>query len=93
MSEIIKFTEQELQTIADLQSSYQQSIFALGQIDLEKADLDQQIKNNSEKRVQLLDNWKQLQIKENELMNSLSQKYGDGILNIRDGTFKPNPKQ
>ena len=38
MSDVIKFTDEELQSIAKLQSDYQQSIFALGQIDLEKTN-------------------------------------------------------
>ena len=40
MSEVIKFTEEELQSIAKLQSGYQQGIYALGQVDLEKIDLN-----------------------------------------------------
>ena len=40
MSDVIKFTEQEMQSIAKLQNDYQQHIFTLGQVDLEKTDLE-----------------------------------------------------
>lgn len=92
MSESIKFTEQEMQSIAKLQNEYQQSIFALGQLDLEKTDLEQQLSQIKEQRDKVYDNWKNLQDQENQLLNSLSQKYGDGSLNLKDGTFKPIQK-
>jgi predicted nuclease with TOPRIM domain len=92
MSQSIKFTEQEMQSIAKLQSEYQQSIFALGQLDLEKTDLEQQLSQIKEQRDKVYDNWKNLQDQENQLLNSLSQKYGDGSLNLKDGTFKPIQK-
>lgn len=93
MSEIIKFTEQEMQSIAKLQSDYQQYIYILGQIDLEKTDLEQQLQELQNKRNEVFENWKKAQKEESDLLNSLSQKYGDGSLNIKDGTFKPIAKQ
>ena len=39
MSDVIKFTDEEMVSIAKLQNDYQQSIYMLGQIDLEKTDL------------------------------------------------------
>lgn len=92
MNESIKFTEHEMQSIAKLQNEYQQSIFALGQIDLEKTDLEQQLSQLKEQRDKVYENWKNLQNQENDLLNSLSQKYGDGSLNLKDGTFKPIQK-
>jgi hypothetical protein len=89
MSNTIKFTNEEMQAIAKLQSDYQQSIFALGQLDLEQTDLAQQLSQVKEQRDKIYDNWKSLQNIENDLLNSLSQKYGDGSLNLKDGTFTP----
>jgi len=93
MSDVIKFTEQEMQSIAKLQNDYQQHIFTLGQVDLEKTDLEQQIKELTLRRNEVFENWKKTQQEENDLLNSLSQKYGDGSLNLKDGTFKPISKQ
>ena len=93
MSDVIKFTEQEMQSIAKLQNDYQQNIFVLGQIELEKTDLEQQLKDLSLRRNEVFENWKKIQQEEDNLLNTLSQKYGDGSLNLKDGTFKPNPKQ
>jgi hypothetical protein len=87
MSDVIKFTDEELQSIAKLQSDYQQSIFALGQIDLEKTNAEQQLKLLTEQREKVFENWKNLQKQESDLLNSLSQKYGEGTLSLKDGTF------
>lgn len=92
MSDIVKFTESEMQSIAKLQSDYQQSIYMLGQIELEKTDLEQQLQELQNKRNEIFENWKKFQQEESNLLNSLSQKYGDGSLNLKDGTFKPIAK-
>jgi hypothetical protein len=88
MSDIVKFTEEEIQSIAKLQSDYQQSIYTLGQLDLEKTDLQLQLDEITKKRTEIYDNWKKLQQQEVNILNSLSQKYGDGSLNLKDGTFR-----
>jgi predicted nuclease with TOPRIM domain len=93
MNDIVKFTDTEMQSIAKLQSDYQQSIYTLGQLELEKTDLEQQLQDLKNKRTEIFDNWKKLQQEESDILNSLSQKYGDGSLNLKDGTFKPIVKQ
>ena len=93
MSDVIKFTDEEMISIAKLQNDYQQSIYMLGQIDLEKTDLEQQLKDLNTRRNEIFENWKKTQQDENNLLSTLSQKYGDGSLSLKDGTFKPIVKQ
>lgn len=64
----------------------------LGQIDLEKTDLEQQLQELLTKRTEIFNDWKKIQQEESNLLNALSQKYGDGSLNLKDGTFKPLAK-
>ena len=90
MSEnVIKFTEQEMQAIAQLQGKYQQKIFELGQLELAQIDLEQQQTDLAASKKQVLDDWKKVQVEENAMLQQLSQKYGDGVLSLKDGTFKP----
>ena len=89
MSDVIKFTDEEMVSIAKLQNDYQQSIYMLGQIDLEKTDLEQQLKDLNTRRNEIFENWKKTQQDENNLLSTLSQKYGYGSLSLKDGTFKP----
>ena len=93
MSDVIKFTDEEMVSIAKLQNDYQQSIYMLGQIDLEKTDLEQQLKDLNTRRNEIFENRKKTQQDENNLLSTLSQKYGDGSLSLKDGTFKPIVKQ
>jgi hypothetical protein len=55
--------------------------------------LEQQLQELQTKRTEIFENWKKTQQEESNLLNSLSQKYGDGSLNLKDGTFKPIIKQ
>ena len=75
MSDVIKFTDEEMVSIAKLQNDYQQSIYMLGQIDLEKTDLEQQLKDLNTRRNEIFENWKKTQQDENNLLSTLSQKY------------------
>lgn len=93
MSDVTKFTEQEMQEIAIVQSKYQQKIFELGQIQLEEIELEQNKKDIVDRRAAIVNEWKDIQKLEESLLNNLATKYGDGSLNLKDGTFKPNPKQ
>ena len=90
--QVIKFTESEMQLISQLQARYQQKIFELGQIELMKVDLTQQLEDNSKQREELFNDWKKIQADETGLLQQLSQKYGDGTLSLKDGTFKPIKK-
>jgi hypothetical protein len=93
MSEnVTKFTDAEMQQIAQLQGKYQQKIFELGQLELAKIDLDQQLNDLGNARKKLIEDWTTIQKEENDILQQLSQKYGDGVLNIKDGTFKPAAK-
>lgn len=93
MSDVTKFTEQEMQEIAIVQSKYQQKIFELGQLQLEEIELDQTKTELTDRRSAILTEWKDIQKLEESLLNNLATKYGDGSLNLKDGTFKPAPKQ
>lgn len=93
MSEnVIKFTESEMQQIAQLQGKYQQKIFELGQLELAKIDIEQQLSDLSNNKQKLLADWTGIQKEENDILQQLSQKYGDGVLSLKDGTFRPAAK-
>lgn len=89
MSDVTKFTNEEMQEIATLQAKYQQKIFELGEIQLQEIDLDQSKTALIEKKNGLLEKWKEIQKEEESLLNKLASKYGNGSLNLKDGTFKP----
>ena len=78
----IKFTEEEIKQLQNLQSTYQQITFSMGQISLQKITL-----NTREQNVlQTLDD---IRSQEAELAKNLTEKYGKGSLNIETGEFTP----
>lgn len=83
MSETIKFTEEEIKELRDLQSEYQKVIYSWGQIQIEHKLL--KVKEDEVESI-----YNSLAQKEKVLIDSLNQKYGNGTLNLENGTFTPN---
>ena len=71
----IKFTEEEVQSLQNLQRTYQQITLAFGQLAVSKLALEERDAN-------LKDMLADTKGKENELAKSLTEKYGKGSLNI-----------
>ncbi len=92
MDNTIKFTELEMIEIAKLQEAYQEKNFALGQLQLDEINAQNVLDDIKKSREDVLKGWQELQVSEQKLINSLAEKYGDGSLNLKDGTFKPNLK-
>ena len=71
---------QELQQIKDIQSQQQTLIEQFGQLEYQIQSLELQ----KETLVESLD---KLKAQETELANNLTKKYGDGVINVENGTF------
>ena len=82
MADAIKFTEDELKSLQELQGTYQRITLALGQLNVSRYALEEREENLKQA---LLDT----KTKENELAKSLTEKYGKGSLNIDTGEFTP----
>lgn len=80
--EIIKLSESELGEIASIQEAFRKQVFALGQIEIAIKELTVQ---KDDLFNQLLDIHKQ----EETFISKLTTTYGDGSLNLKEGTFKP----
>jgi len=82
MADAIKFTEEELQTLQNLQSTYNQITLAMGQVSLQKIQLEKREES-------ILNTLSEVKEKENTLAKELTDKYGKGSLNIETGDFTP----
>lgn len=78
MSEIKKLTTEELDSIKEIKKEYTNLAFALGELELQKANLDKEKQN-------LLNAQNQLIEKETALGKILTDKYGSGTINIETG--------
>ena len=82
MPEEVKFTEEELTQVQNIQKSYVNVQNQFGQLKLAQIRLDEQ-------EVELKDALKQIQSEEKKFLNSITDKYGQGTLNPETGVFTP----
>lgn len=72
-----------------LQTKFQETVIKLGNLGVEKIELDRMVNEFVEKEKRLKDEWSNLRTMEQTLLDKISKTYGDGELNMTDGTFKP----
>ena len=92
MAEEIKFTEDELKSLQDLQETYGKVQADFGALKVRRLVLDQQLEelDNADEAVHkaYTDN----QETERKLVQELNEKYGPGSLDPQTGVFTPTPQ-
>lgn len=78
MSEVKKLSEEELQQIKEIKQEYTSLALSLGELELQKSNLEKE-------KSRLLNYQDQLGNKETELAKQLTEKYGNGSINIETG--------
>lgn len=89
MSEVKKLTEEELQSIKDMQQQYNKFVFELGSIE---AQLQQNLANKvliETEKSNVLEDIKKLGERERTLVADLQTKYGVGNIDIESGEITP----
>ena len=89
MSEKIKFSDEELKDLEQLQNDYSQKQVELGQVHVQRLLLNQQIEELQNKQSALEQEYIQIQGREKQLVDALNQKYGPGQLDPETGVFTP----
>ena len=84
MSEEIKFTDEELKSLGELQTAYQRITNAYGQIALAKHNLEAQ-------EASVKQEFESAKANEQKLLNEITEKYGPGQLDPQTGVFTPAP--
>ena len=80
-----QLTPEELQSIKDLQSKYNQTIFEIGAAEAQLIVFQQNIDKLQEAKKGLISDLTTIERKEAELVKSLQEKYGEGNINIETG--------
>jgi len=83
MPEEVKFTEEELKQVQDIQNKYISIQNQFGQLKLAQINLDNQ-------EIDLEEELKNVQTEEKKFLDLTTQKYGQGSLNPETGVFTPN---
>ena len=92
MSDKIKFTDEEMDSLRDLQTSYTEKQAELGQLSVQRILLNQQLDALDERQTFLENEYKKIQQKEADFVKTLNNKYGQGQLDPDTGVFTPNKK-
>jgi flagellar biosynthesis/type III secretory pathway chaperone len=85
-----QLTPEELQSIKDLQSKYNQTIFEIGAAEAQLIVFHEQIEKLVEAKKGLVSDLKTIEQKELELTKELQVKYGEGAINPEDGEITTN---
>ena len=84
-----QLTQEELQSVKDLQSKYNQTLFEIGVAEAQRLTLLEQIEKLESNKKALLGDLATIEQKENDLAKSLQEKYGTGSINPETGEITP----
>jgi hypothetical protein len=84
-----QLTQEELQSIKELQSKYNQTLFEIGVVEAQRLALVEQVEKREADKKTLLNDLATIEQKENELAKSLQEKYGTGSINPETGDITP----
>ena len=93
MPEEVKFTEEELKQVQDIQTSYADVTNKLGQLSISKERLKQQEELLLKQHNDLFSNFGKVQEDEQKFLDTITEKYGQVNLNPETGVFTPNKSE
>jgi len=85
-----RLDKSEIDSIHEFANTYSDINNKMGEFAMNMIILNEEIENTKTNQDQLAAKYKQARSSELKFANELKQKYGDGEINIQDGTFKPN---
>ena len=85
----MKFSEDELQSLQDLQNNYQEKQMVLGQLSVQRILLNQQHEALETRMTEVEQEYQNVQQEERDLVAKLNEKYGPGQLDPATGVFTP----
>ena len=85
----MKFSEDELQSLQDLQNNYQEKQMVLGQLSVQRILLNQQSEALEVRTTEIEQEYQNVQQEERDLVAKLNEKYGPGQLDPATGVFTP----
>jgi len=91
--EPVKFTDEELSSLQELQNTYASISTQFGQTKVSRINLERQMYSLDEMEDNLTKDWETNRQTESDLVKSLNEKYGAGALNPTTGEFTPNPTE
>lgn len=91
MNDPIKMKDNELAEVKMLKEKFQEKLSQFGLLYIDKMQVEAAVKSLTEKESKLQEEWNNLKKMETELIDKCLITYGEGVLNLADGTFTPDP--
>ena len=93
MAEEKKFSDEELKQINEVADTYSSLQTELGNLSVQKILVDDRIQAIQDREAEIRKEWKKNQVTEQDLVKTLSEKYGEGTLDPKTGEFIPVDKK
>jgi TolA-binding protein len=85
-----KIQKKDLESINQLQNQFNELTRKLGVLQIDEQMFQNQLKTIDTEKNNIFQQIDETRNAEEELLNSLKEKYGNGQINIQEGTFTPN---
>lgn len=82
-----KLTDDELLKFKEISNVYQEVIMEMGQLHIDKIELEKTIEKFREREIKLNQLYQDTKVSEKNHIDSILQKYGEGNISLKDGTF------
>ncbi len=82
-----KIDKTDLESINKLREDYSQNSMQLGMVSVDEYNVNQQLQQIVSAKEEVFSSLEKLKKQEFELIENLKEKYGDGQINIEQGTF------
>ena len=90
MAKEIKFTEDELKSLGDLQGKYNVVTNKFGQVAIAKLNFEKQQESIEDEEFKITEELESVRAEEQTLLNDITEKYGPGQLDPQSGIFTPS---
>ena len=90
MPKEIKFTEDELKSVGDLQVKYNTVTNKFGQLAIAKLNFEKQHEVLEDEEFKLQEELELVRTEEQEVLSGITEKYGPGTLDPQTGVFTPS---
>jgi len=85
-----KLDKEHLDELQNLRNSFGTNANALGSISLEQIAINRRLEYLNSEQERFYTEFEALRKQEQELLDKMRERYGDGQINIADGTFTPD---
>lgn len=89
MAKAKKLNAEDLAAIEELRTEFQDVYNQIGLLSIDEKSIQVQLEYIKSEQELKFNAFKDLRVKEDELMTKFREQYGDGQINLADGTFTP----